>query len=165
MFLIHTGDELPSYFHGMMMELRSAAANMDQPVAGTALNMLDGIHRAAQYRSRTLPDLPESEFMELVMAAATNPAANLHVRLPAIQIAARHHVPGILEHVRGILSNPSPNQPIMLSQSACSAISLLGGSYELPLLQRIIMSGDPHLRPAAEAALATVNHRVSSTVH
>ena len=145
----------------MLSEMKQAASDRSRPASGTALNLLDGIFRAADYEKLGLHDLSEDDIVAYAIRAASDINSGLNVRLPAFQVAARHHSPQILVLARQILTERSAQTPIMLLQSACSVIGQLGNPEDRNLLQATLDQGNPHVRPAALAAIAAVQKRNS----
>lgn len=154
--LIHSAGEaekpdLPAFFPGLVGELKAAAADRGKPWSGTALNLLDGVLAAAVYRGRELEELDSTSLATLALEAARDSGAPLKTRISALQIAARHRSPEVLELSRGILRDPA--SPLMLVQSAAAVVGELGQAGDVPMLETLVVSAPSHAAPALQAAL------------
>lgn len=147
-------------FNLLLSELTSAAGQTDKPWSGTALNLLDGLLRHAEYRNINLPDLTSQSLLELALPIARDPSATLNARLPALQVAARHESPVARELAREILSAPSAD--LMLVQSASAALARIGTSEDLPLLQAASASATRHTSSALKEAIRSIQTRSKS---
>lgn len=147
-------------FNLLLSELTSAAGQTDKPWSGTALNLLDGLLRNAEYSNINLPDLTSQSLLEMALPIARDPSATLNARLPALQVAARHESPAARELAREILS--SPNADLMLVQSAAAALAHLGTAEDLPLLQAASASATRHTAPALNEAIRSIQTRPKS---
>ncbi len=162
-YLVHTGgmspvaNPRPTIFSSLLTELKSAAAQTSQPWSGTALNLLDGLLRAADYRSVEIPGLTAASLVETAIPIARNPSAPLNARLPALQVAARHDSPAARDLAREILSSPEPG--IMLTQSASATLARLGTTEDLPALEAASSSASRHTAPALNEAIRAIHDR------
>ena len=165
-FCIHlvrtAGGDRPGFFPGMLAEVAEAAGKRDDPSAGTAINLLDGILRAAEETGRPVPGLDPDRVVALALPLAADQAAPLNARLPALQAAARRGSPEALAVARSVLAAPrsGPEAPhFMLVQGACAALGRLGGAGDCPALAAVRDSGDPRLATADLAALRSIASR------
>lgn len=141
----------------LLTELKSAAAQTSKPWSGTALNLLDGVLRAAEYRSVEVPGLNADMLVEMAIPIARDASAPLNARLPALQLAARHDSPAARDLAREILS--SPQSGLMLVQCASGALARLGTPADLPLLQTVSASATRHTAPAINQAIQSIQSR------
>ena len=165
-YLIHTGaltsaGQPPStspstIFLPLLAELKSAA-HSSQPWSGTALNLLDGLLRAATYRAVDIPGLDVTSLVEIAIPIARDPSAPLNARLPALQVAARHDSPAARDLARQILA--APDSSLMLIQSASAALAALGIADDLPLLHAASTSASRHTAPALNEAIRAIQNR------
>lgn len=166
-YLIHTGaltsvgqppSSSPStLFLPLLAELKSAATHSSQPWSGTALNLLDGLLRAAEYRSVEIPGLDAASLVGIAIPIARDPSAPLNARLPALQVAARHDSPAARDLARQILA--APDSSLMLIQSASAALAALGTADDLPLLHTASTSASRHTAPALNEAIRAIQNR------
>lgn len=172
-YLVHTGgvgapasaDPSPSSIHHppspffplLLSELKSAATDASQPWSGTALNLLDGLLRAAEYRGIDLPGLNADELVALALPLARDASAPLNARLPALQVAARRESPAARDLAREILSSPEPG--VMLVQSASAALARLGTPEDLPLLESLSSTASRHTVTALRQAIRSIRDR------
>lgn len=156
-YLVHTGAISSPLFPGLLHELKAAASDGSKPWAGTSFNLLDGLLRAADYRSLTVPGLDAASLVELAIPIARDPSAPLNARLPALQVAARHDSPAARDLAREILT--SPGSGLMLVQSASAALARLGKAEDLPLLQTASASATRHTAPALNEAIRAIQAR------
>lgn len=134
-------------------ELKHATIDPTKAWAGTAINLLDGILRAAESRALTVPDLTPESLTALALPIAENPALPLNSRLPALQLIGRHRTPQAAPLARRILADPAAS--LMLIQASAAILAQCGGHDDLPLLQQHLAAATPHTAPAlAEAARA-----------
>jgi hypothetical protein len=165
-YLIHTQGAPPSTGQSpsspisnlqflLLSELKSAAADTSKPWSGTALNLLDGSLRAADYRTVEIPGLSRQSLTSLSIAAFQDPSAPLNARIPALQAAARCGSPEALAAARDILAAPS--SPLMLVQVAASVVSQLGNKNDLPLLNSRLAANEKHARIALSQAIQTLS--------
>lgn len=163
-YLVHTRsvreDTLPPFFGDLTGELNSAATQTFKPWSGTALNLLDGLLRAAEYRSVEVPGLNGESLVALALPIARDPSAPLNARLPALQVAARHDSPAARDLAREILSSPEPG--LMLVQSASAALARLGTADDLPLLRSVSANATRHTAPALNEAIRSIQTRSHS---
>lgn len=145
-------------FQLLLVELISAAQDATKPWCGTAFNLLDGILRAAAYRSVEIPFISGGDLVKMAVKVARDPSAPLNARLPALQFAARHQAPAARDLAREILSSPDPG--LMLTQSASAALARLGSAEDLPLLQSASASATRHTAPALNEAIRSIQSRV-----
>lgn len=141
----------------LLSELTSAARDRSKPWSGTALNLLDGCLRAAEYRSVEIPGLNTEALVALALPAARDSSAPLNSRLPALQLATRRDSPAALELAREILSSPEPG--LMLTQSASAALARLGTADDIPLLQTASAKATRHTAPALNEAIRSIQSR------
>jgi hypothetical protein len=141
----------------LLSELKSAATDASKPWTGTALNLLDGCLRAADYRTVEIPGLNADTLVALALPVARDPAAPLNARLPALQLAARRGSPAARDLAREILSSPDPG--VMLTQSASAVLARLGTPEDLPLLQTASSSATRHTSPALNEAIRAIEDR------
>jgi hypothetical protein len=135
----------------LLSELRHATATPANPWAGTALNLLDGILRAAASRGTEVPGLSAESLASLALPMAQNPVYPLNTRLPALQLIGRHRAPQAAPLARQLLADPA--SPIMLVQASAAVLAQCGTPDDLPLLEQHLNTATPHTRPAlAEAA-------------
>lgn len=160
-YLIHTrdtrGGTLPPFFYALVAELKAAASDSSKPWCGTSLNLLDGLLRAAEYRSVEIDGVTADALVALAVPVASNPAAPLNARLPALQLAARHDSPAARDLAREILSSPEPG--LMLVQSASAVLARLGTAEDLSILQAASTASTRHTAPALNEAIRSVQAR------
>lgn len=167
-YLVHTGardSSRPSpsqplsfsAFQNLLAELKTAATQSTKPWSGTALNLLDGLLRAAEYRHTDIPGLNADSLVALALPIARDLSAPLNARLPALQVAARRDSPAARALAREILSSPDPG--VMLTQSASAALARLGTAEDLPLLQTASASATRHTAPALNEAIRSIQAR------
>jgi hypothetical protein len=142
----------------LLSELTSAASDRSQPWSGTALNLLDGCLRAANYRNLAVPGLSADSVVSLALPIARDTSAPLNARLPALQVAARHDSPSARALAREILSSPDPG--IMLTQSAAAALARLGTADDLSILQNASANSNQHTALALNEAIRSIQSRV-----
>jgi hypothetical protein len=173
-YLVHTGakgtsepsgsspssihDPQSAIFNPLLAELKSAAADTSKPWSGTALNLLDGCLRAADYRNVSVPGLNTETLVQLALPIARDPSAPLNARLPALQVAARHDSPAARDLAREILASPDPG--VMLTQSAAAALARLGTQEDLALLQTASANSSRHTAPAINQAIRSIQSRL-----
>ena len=141
----------------LLNELKSAAAHSSQPWSGTALNLLDGLLRAATYRAVDIPGLDAASLVEIAIPIARDPSAPLNARLPALQVAARHDSPAARDLARQILA--TPDSSLMLIQSASAALAAVGTAADLPLLHTATVTATRHTAPALNEAIRAIQNR------
>ena len=146
---------IPNLQSLLLSELKSAAADTSKPWSGTALNLLDGCLRAADYRTVEIPGLDPGTLSALSIAAFQNPSAPLNARIPALQVAARHNSQEALSAARAILADPS--SPLMLVQSSAAVVSQLGSKDDLPLLNSRLAANEKHARFALTEAIQNLS--------
>ena len=135
----------------LLTELKSAASNTTKPWAGTALNLLDGSLRAADYRTMDVPGLDPEILSSLAIPAARDTSAPLNARIPGLQVAARLNSSEALDLARSIVADPA--SPILLVQAAAATISQLGSSEDLALLTNRLSANEKHARSALNQAI------------
>jgi hypothetical protein len=150
--------QIPHLQSLLLSELTSAASQSTKPWSGTALNLLDGLLRAAEYRNADIPGLSHEALVALAIPIARDPAAPLNARLPALQVAARRDSPAARDLARAILSSPEPG--IMLTQSAAAALARLGTTDDLLLLQTASNSATRHTATALNEAIRSIESRL-----
>ena len=141
----------------LLSELKTAAAQSTKPWSGTALNLLDGLLRAAEYRSVEIPGLNADLLVEMAIPIARDPSAPLNARLPALQLATRRDSPAARDLAREILTAPAPG--LMLVQCASAALARLGTAEDLPLLQTASASASRHTALALQEAIHSIQAR------
>lgn len=153
-YLVHTRETrqgvLPAFFPDLVGELKAAVADPMQPWAGTAINLLDGVLRAAEYRGVELTELDAGELMSLARPVIAREEAPLNARIPALQLATRRDFPSALEEARNILADPEAN--LMLAQTAAAVVGARGDKTDLPLLETLQSRRRPHLQAALREA-------------
>lgn len=165
-YLVHTGhlpapvdSPIASLFTNLVAELDSAAGHADRPWAGTALNLLDGLLRAADSHGLNLPNLTADHLVQLAIPLALNPSAPLNVRLPGLQVATRRHAPEVLPLARRILETPDAS--IMLIQCASATLAELGTPDDLKLLERLAPQASVHTQVAINEAMRAISQRTA----
>ena len=163
-FLVHTSQAVGTsvgagIFPMLVDELKSAASTRSKPWAGTALNLLDGIFRAASYRNLALPSVDSASLLALAIPLAQDRDAPLNARIPALQLASRHHAPQALELARVLLGDPQT--PLMLRQTASATLAAQGNATDIPLLASALAEGNPHTAAAARAAIQHIQSRLA----
>lgn len=158
-FLVRTQSEpMPEPARGildsLLADLRHAVSDPSNPWAGTSLNLLDGILRAAESRSIAVRDLDPAALVALALPIAGNPALPLNSRLPALQMIGRHRVPEAAPLARNLLSDPAAS--VMLVQASAAILARCGTEADLPLLRRMAAAAGPHTRPALDNAIRTL---------
>lgn len=154
-YLVHTAHtrdgSLPPFFNDLTKELLTATTDSTRSWAGTAFNLLDGLLRAAQYRSIQIPGITPEALASLAVPLASNPKAPLNARLPALHVASRHKAPEALVQARAILADPKAN--IMLVQSAAAVIAEQGSKDDVPRLEQALAANRQHTQVALQTAL------------
>ncbi len=173
-YLIHTGardssrpssspstvsNPQSSIFNHLLAELKSATSDPAKPWAGTALNLLDGILRAADSRAIQVPGLASESLSALALPIAENPALPLNSRLPALQLIGRHRAPQAAPLARRLLADPDSS--LMLVQASAAILAQCGGNDDLPLLQKQLATATPHTRPALDYAIKSLSASLS----
>lgn len=173
-YLIHTGAQyssrpssIPStvsnpqseIFNHLLAELKSATTDPTKPWAGTALNLLDGILRAADSRAVQVPGLTTESLTVLALPIAENPVLPLNSRLPALQLIGRHRAPQAAPLARRLLADP--NSSLMLIQASAAILAQCGSNDDLPLLQKQLAVATPHTRPALDHAIKSLTASLS----
>src|SRR6478735_9570520 len=157
-YLVHTrdtrGGTLPPFFNDLVAELKAAASDSSKPWCGTSLNLLDGLLRAAEYRSVAIDGVTAEVLVSLAIPVASNPAASLNARLPALQLTSRRGSPQSLELARGILAKADSG--IMLVQSASAVLAQLGTAEDLALLQAASTTSTRHTATALNEAIRSI---------
>lgn len=152
-YLVHTRENrhatLPDFFPALVAELKAAVADPTQPWAGTAINLLDGLLRAAEYRNLVLAELTADQLLELSLPLVTRTDAPLNTRIPALQLATRRKSPEGLLLARAILADPQA--PMLLVVTAAAVLGEQGTRDDLPLLEKATASR--HAQPAIRTAL------------
>jgi hypothetical protein len=148
---------IPNLQSLLLSELKTAATDTTKPWSGTALNLLNGSLRAADYRTLDVPGLNAEIIADLAVTAARDISAPLNARIPGLQVAARLNSPAALTLARSILADPT--SPIMLVQSASAAISRLGSIDDLPLLLTRSDSANRHTSIALNAAIRSIREK------
>lgn len=160
-YLVHTRDTrantLPPFFADLTGELIAATENPSKPWAGTALNLLDGLLRAAEYRSFEVPGITAERLTDLALPIAANQNAPLNARLPALQLASRRGSAAAPQLARRILAEPSPS--LMLAQSAAAVLAAQGNPADLALLESLRSQNQPHLQTALTEAIRKISAR------
>lgn len=156
-YLVHTGAVSSPLLPRLTDELKQAASDGSKPWSGTAFNLLDGLLRAAEYRSVEVPGLNADRLVEMALPIARDPSTPLNARLPALQVAARHNSPAARDLAREILS--SPDSSLMLVQCASATLARLGTAEDLPLLQTASASAGRHTAPALNEAIHSIQSR------
>lgn len=141
-------------FSLLLNDLLHATSDPAKPWAGTALNLLDGILRAAESRSTRIPGLNLNSLVALALPIAENPALPLNARLPALQLAGRHRAPQAASLARSILSEPGSH--LMLIQAAAAVLAQCGTQHDLPLLNARLADNQPHTRVALDHAIKSI---------
>lgn len=173
-YLIHTGardsshsssylspviNPQSSIFNYLLTELKSATSDPAKPWAGTALNLLDGILRAADSRAIQVSGLTSESLSALALPIAGNPALPLNSRLPALQLIGRHRAPQAAPLARRLLADPDSS--LMLIQASAAILAQCGGDGDLPLLQKQLATATPHTRPALDYAIKSLSASLS----
>ncbi|MGJ8633253.1 MAG: HEAT repeat domain-containing protein [Luteolibacter sp.] len=161
-----TRNPVPHIFNPLLAELKSAAAESSKPWSGTALNLLDGLLRAAEYRGLEIAGLSKDGLVEMALPLASDPSAPLNARLPALQAAARRDSPRARDLAREILGDPDSG--VMLIQSASAALARLGTEEDLALLRTASASANRHTATAIKKAIHTIQAKsnpASSETH
>jgi hypothetical protein len=154
----HTRDHtLPPFFEGLTGELIAATSDPSKPWAGTALNLLDGLLRAAEYRAVDVPGVSAESLTRLALPIASNEKSPLNARLPALQLASRRGSVEALDLARQILADSS--SPLMLVQASAAAIGQLGGTDDLPILHSRLAEANPHAATALREAISELSQR------
>lgn len=155
MYLVHTRENrqgtLPGFFPKLVGEMKTAAGDPSKPWAGTALNLLDGLMRATEYRGEELAELNTPELIQLASPVAARSDIPLNARIPALQLMARRRAPEALVIARGILADPASH--LMLVQSSAAVIGELGAQDDLALLEKANTTASRHSQPAIRTAL------------
>jgi hypothetical protein len=138
----------------LLADLRHATSDPTKPWAGTALNLLDGILRAADSRAVQVPGLTSESLSALAQPIAENPALPLNSRLPALQLIGRHRAPQAAPLARRLLADPDSS--LMLIQASAAILAQCGGNVDLPLLQKQLTAATPHTRPALDHAIKSL---------
>ena len=159
-FLVRTReDPMPGpsrkILDSLLAELRHAASDPSKPWAGTSLNLLDGILRAAESRSIVVRDLDPAALVALALPIAGNPSLPLNARLPALQLAGRHRSPEAAALARSYLADPA--SPVMLVQCSAAVLSQGGSRNDLPLLEDALASASRHTAPALREAIRSLS--------
>jgi hypothetical protein len=142
---------IPNLQSLLLSELKTAASDTTKPWSGTALNLLDGSLRAADYRTVDVPGLNAEILSSLAIPAARNTSAPLNARIPGLQVAARLNSSEALDLARSIIADPA--SPILLVQAAAATISQLGSSEDLALLTNRLSANEKHARSALNQAI------------
>lgn len=160
-YLVHTAHtregELPTFFNDLSGELLTAAKDSKKPWSGTAMNLLDGLYRASEYRSVTVPGVDSESLTAIAIPLAGNPEAPLNARLPALQLASRHDAPEALVMARSILADTA--SPLMLVQSAAAVLGAQGTRKDLATLESLRTTGRPHIQTALSEAINKISKR------
>lgn len=159
-YLVRTtpaGQPLPKLTLRLMDEMRHATADPMLPLAGTALNLLDGICRAAGESGHVVPGLDTAALATLALTMAGRQDVPANVRLPALQIAARHGATGAADLARATLADPAAD--ILRVQGAAAVLARSGTPADLPALEALASQANPHTKPAATEALTAIRSR------
>ncbi|MBN8456499.1 MAG: hypothetical protein J0M04_01445 [Verrucomicrobia bacterium] len=159
-FLVRTRDDpMPEasreILDSLLADLRHAASDPSKPWAGTSLNLLDGILRAAESRSIVVRDLDPAALVALALPIAGNPSLPLNARLPALQLAGRHRSPEAAALARSFLADPA--SPVMLVQCSAAVLGQGGSRNDLPLLEDALASASRHTAPALREAIRSLS--------
>ena len=123
------------------------ALKFKQNIAGAAIIAIDGLVEE--------PEITRAEIAEAAYSLASDEKASHIVKVPALQIAAKHNHPEALNLARSILSQDSRTShlPVILKMSAIATIGMKGNSEDVALIEKYRKSSDTRLRTAAKAAL------------
>lgn len=156
-YLIHTeradAVKLP-LFQLILSELKTAASESSKPWAGTAINLLDGVLRAADYRSVSIPELTADTLIALSLPLMGDESAPLNARLPALQAATRRGSPEARTLALKILS--SPDSSLMLVQSAAATLAQMGTAEDLAVLKAASSRSNRHTSLALREAIRSI---------
>jgi hypothetical protein len=125
-------------------ELMSAAAEVDESYAGTALITLNRIEQENWSSSLGGWRIQVPQLLD-------NPVANLSARIAAVQLSGELNLQETTGAVRGIVLDDT--QATTLRVAAIAALGRLAGEEHAQVLERIKADTDKRLRFAAESAL------------
>ncbi|MGD9418135.1 MAG: hypothetical protein Q7R22_004280 [Verrucomicrobiota bacterium JB025] len=147
-------------FRPLFDELMAAASQTSKPWCGTAINLLDGLLRAADYKAVTVSGLDSETIVRISLPVVRDESAPLNARLPALQAAARRDSPEAREVALKILSDKEAN--LMLIQSASAALARLGTAGDLPVLETASLNCSRHTASALREAIRSIESRLES---
>lgn len=160
-YLIHTAHTrsgtLPDFFPTLTGELIAATKDPSKPWCGTALNLLDGILRAAEYRHREIPGITPESLAALAAPVIETPTAPLNARIPALQLLSRRNPAAALPIARATLADPAA--PLMLVQTSAATLAAHGSKDDLALLTSLRSQNNPHTTPALAEAIRQISQR------
>lgn len=141
-------------FQLILSELKVAASQASRPWSGTAINLLDGVLRAADYRSVSIPELSADTLIALSLPIMSDESAPLNARLPALQAATRRGSPEARTLALKILS--SPDSSLMLVQSAAATLAQMGNAGDLAVLKAASSRSNRHTSLALSEAIRSI---------